>query len=165
MTDPSIRAMGPEAAALLAALHAACFEEPWDGAAFDTLLRQPGVIALARDDSFILLRRVADEAEVLTLCTHPEARRRGRAAELVAAALERLAAEGVSRLFLEVAADNRPAQALYTRVGFIEAGRRPNYYRRRGAAVDALLLARAVGPARGPIGGVPQDRLYSSPKR
>ena len=38
-------------------------------------------LALARDDSFILLRRVADEAEVLTLCTHPEARRRGRAGE------------------------------------------------------------------------------------
>lgn len=48
---------------------------------------------------------------------------------------------GATRLFLEVAEDNAAARALYDRLGFEPAGRRPRYYSRpNGPAVDALLL-------------------------
>jgi ribosomal-protein-alanine N-acetyltransferase len=48
----------------------------------------------------------------------------------------------VGRIVCEVAADNKPAQALYLCVGFEQVGVRRGYYpRSHGAAVDAWLLA------------------------
>lgn len=129
----------PEA---LAALHAAAFPAPWDAAAFAALSAQPGVLALVEDDGFILIRVVADEAEILTLAVRPEARRRGIGARLVRAASVRAADLGAERLLLEVAQDNAAARGLYARCGFIEVGRRRGYYARPGAAAaDALTLA------------------------
>jgi len=131
-----------ETAARLAALHAVAFDAPWDAAAFDSLLGQGGVHLTETPDGFILMRTVADEAEILTLAVRPEARRRGLGAELVARGAAEAAARGARRLFLEVADDNDAARALYARAGFAEAGRRPRYYARAdGSRRDALLLA------------------------
>ena len=48
----------------------------------------------------------------------------------------------VKRLFLEVAADNDAAIALYEGLGFKIAGARKAYYQRTGGAnVDAVILA------------------------
>jgi ribosomal-protein-alanine N-acetyltransferase len=47
--------------------------------------------------------------------------------------------------FLDVAADNTPALALYHGAGFAETGRRPAYFARPGRpAADAILMARAL---------------------
>ena len=43
-------------------------------------------------------------------------------------------------IWLDVAADNQPAQALYTALGFNAYGRRGKYYKRAGnLAVDAVV--------------------------
>lgn len=129
-------------AARLAEIHAAAFPAPWDAAAFATLLNQAGVFVLEAPDGFILLRAVADEAEILTLAVRPAARRAGLGAGLVEQGAVAAAAYGATRLFLEVAQDNAPALALYARAGFAEAGRRPGYYARPdGGRQDALILA------------------------
>ena len=60
--------------------------------------------------------------EISSVCTHPQARGRGLAARLVAAAANRILARG-ERPFLHVAADNTDAIRLYERLGF--AVRRP----------------------------------------
>jgi ribosomal-protein-alanine N-acetyltransferase len=126
----------------LAVLHAEAFETPWDTASLAALLASPGVFAVAEDDGFILIRVVADEAEILTLAVRPSARRGGLGRRLVEAAVVRAAALGAARMFLEVAEDNVAARALYARTGFIEAGRRRGYYARAdGSREDALLLA------------------------
>ena len=126
----------------LAALHAAAFAEPWDPAAFESLLGQAGVYAVEAPDGFILMRAIADEAEVLTLAVRPHARSQGLGGRLVKAAAIEAVARGAVRVFLEVAADNGPALALYVRAGFVEAGRRPGYYAGPdGGRRDALLLA------------------------
>lgn len=131
-----------DAAARLAALHAEAFDTPWDAAAFETLLGQAGVHLAEAPDGFILMRTVADEAEILTLAVRPAARLRGLGAELVQQGAAQAAARGATRVFLEVAEDNAPARALYARAGFAEAGRRPRYYARAdGSRRDALLLA------------------------
>lgn len=129
-------------AARLAGLHATAFPTPWDAAAFETLLDQEGVFVREDPDGFILLRTVADEAEILTLAVRPGARRRGLAARMVREGAVAAAARGATRLFLEVAADNTAALALYARAGFAVAGRRPGYYARPGGGrEDALILA------------------------
>ncbi|MES2833604.1 MAG: GNAT family N-acetyltransferase [Pseudomonadota bacterium] len=126
----------------LAEIHAQAFDAPWDAAAFRALLDQPGVIARAEPDGFILIRVVADEAEILTLAVHPAARRKGIAARLTADAAAAARSLGALRLFLEVAEDNAPARALYAALGFQPAGRRRGYYARKdGPAADALILA------------------------
>lgn len=125
----------------LAALHAEAFDTPWSASAFADLLAQAGVALEGEAGGFILIRTVADEAEILTLAVRPSARRQGLGARLVRAATDRAAASGAARLFLEVAEDNVPARALYGALGFEPAGRRPRYYARtEGPSVDALLL-------------------------
>ncbi len=133
---------GSATADRLADIHAAAFSAPWDAAAFEALLDQAGVFALETPDGFILLRAVADEAEILTLAVRSQARRQGLGARLVREGAAAAAARGATRLFLEVAEDNPAALALYTRAGFAEAGRRPGYYARPdGGPQDALILA------------------------
>jgi len=129
-------------AARLAAMHAGAFSAPWDMAAFESLLGQAGVVAIEAPQGFILIRSVADEAEILTLAVDPGARRQGLGARLVREGAAAAAARGAARLFLEVADDNPAALALYAGAGFTEAGRRPGYYARPdGGRQDALILA------------------------
>ena len=126
----------------LAALHATAFAAPWNAAAFADLLGQAGVFAEVEDDGFILIRVVADEAEILTLAVRPEARRRGVGARLAAAGAARAAGLGAGRLLLEVAEDKAAARSLYAATGFNEAGRRRGYYpTAEGGRADALILA------------------------
>lgn len=126
----------------LAAIHATAFPAPWDSTAFEALLDQAGVFAIEEAEGLILLRVVADEAEILTLAVCPSARKRGLGTRLVRDGATEAASRGARRLFLEVADDNAAALALYSRAGFAEAGRRPGYYARHGGdPQDALILA------------------------
>ncbi|WGM32636.1 GNAT family N-acetyltransferase [Brevundimonas sp. NIBR11] len=127
----------------LAELHAESFHTPWSAVAFADLLGQAGVVLEGDNDGLILIRVVADEAEILTLAVRPSARRQGLGGRLVEAASRRAAELGANRMFLEVAEDNAPARALYGSLAFKTAGRRPRYYPRAdGPAVDALILVR-----------------------
>ena len=135
-----------ERAARFAAIHARAFagphDTPWSASAFADLLDQPGVFSVEGRDGFILMRAVADEAEILTLAVRPEARRAGEGGRLVREGVVGAIALGAVRVFLEVAEDNTAARALYAKTGFVEAGRRPGYYAAPdGSRRDALLLA------------------------
>lgn len=132
----------------LADIHARAISPAWTEAALRDLLAQPGVWAEVEADGFILMRQAGDEAEVLTLTVLPEARRRGRGHALMQAALASCRTRGVSDVFLEVAADNAAARALYQRLGMFESGRRRGYYARSdGSSVDALILTLNLGRA------------------
>ncbi len=147
-----LRAADASDALALARAHAAAFDAPWPPEAFMDLLGSPGVFALAAVDQgpvgLILMRAVAGEAEVLTLAVEPAHRRRGVARALLEAGLAQAAVAGAQTCFLEVAADNAAAIALYRSAGFEPAGRRAGYYQRPAAAVDALLLRRALNSPR-----------------
>ena len=81
-----------------------------------------------RNVGFILSRRAADEAEILSVAVARAWRGRGLARRLLDLHLRRLAGFGLSAVFLEVDEDNTPARRLYARAGFREVGRRPGYY-------------------------------------
>ncbi|MFN3536431.1 MAG: ribosomal protein S18-alanine N-acetyltransferase [Brevundimonas sp.] len=128
--------------AQLAAIHASAFDTPWDAAAIRALLDMPGAQLEHEAEGFLLWRRAADEAEIVTLAVRPEARRQGLGGRLLDRTLSRARDQGVARVFLEVAHDNDSALALYVSRGFEQAGRRPAYYARSdGARADALILA------------------------
>jgi len=138
-------------AAVVAAIHAESFDNPWSTEELAKLMAMPGastLLALEGDEplGFVLLRRAADEAEIISIGTRPFARRRGIAAKLIAQAAARLAALGVASLFIEAAGSNEAALALYAACGFIEAGRRRDYYERRGGREDAIVMRKAIAP-------------------
>ena len=134
---PSIKALND--AAQLAQLHGLAFVDgAWPKSAFVDLLVQKTVTALGHQDGFILVQNLPDGVEILTLAVHPEKRRRGVARRLMAHTMTALRP---AKIWLDVAADNYPAQALYRGFGFLEYGRRSKYYKRAGnSASDAVLM-------------------------
>ena len=137
----------PGSAADLASVHATSFDHPWSAADIAELLAGPGGFGLAVRDAgdiraFILVRAIAGEAEILTLAVAPAARRRGVASALVEGAVLAAQAAGAEAMFLEVAADNTAAIALYVGAGFARVGARPGYYPRETGAIDALVMRR-----------------------
>jgi GNAT superfamily N-acetyltransferase len=67
------------------------------------------------------LALVDDWGGLFSLATHPAARRRGFARELVEALRAEARRRGVSRLWLQVMADNQAGLALYRELGFVQA--------------------------------------------
>ena len=131
----------------MAALHAAAYrlDRPWTVAEFTALADNPHVLALGDHRAILLTRIIAGEAEVLTIATHPDHRRQGLARALLAQFHAMAQARGATTAFLEVAADNAPALALYRDMGYQPVGQRRAYYAREGAPpADALVLQRAL---------------------
>lgn len=142
--------------AVLAALHAACFDDPWSEADMAAFLAMPGtraVIATAGEDgaavAFAIIRVVADECEVITIGVVPAWRRRGTGRVLLDHCQAIAAEAGADRMILEAAESNRPALALYASLGYTAVGQRAGYYRGRdGRRETAYVLARDLpGPA------------------
>lgn len=127
----------------LARIHAASFTRPrpWNAAEFEGFLADPTCRLIARDQGFILGRCILDEAELLTLAVAPEARRQGLARSLLHSFDAAMRDAGAVTAFLEVAADNIAAQALYAGAGWQNAGRRRDYY---GGGVDAQVMRKAL---------------------
>lgn len=134
------------AAEPLALLHRACFpDDPWDAAAMARVLSLAGCFGyLAWEDDaptgFVLARDLGDECEILSLGVVPARRGRGIGARLLQAGLAEAQRRGIASAVLEVAADNSAARRLYARLGFVQVGYRPRYYRRADGTADALIL-------------------------
>ncbi|HEX6977836.1 MAG TPA: GNAT family N-acetyltransferase [Alphaproteobacteria bacterium] len=146
---------------VLAVLHAGCFEDCWSAQSMLEVLSSPGVrawiaFAAPTDASagaevtpagFAIARVAADEAELLSIGVLEGFRRQGIATMLLSQVTRHVTASGARRLFLEVAEDNLPAQALYAAHDFTMVGKRPDYYRtRNGGSVTALTLRRLLPP-------------------
>lgn len=135
----------PGAASLLADLHARAFVRPWGAAEIERLLQNPATFALLAHEGgaargFVMAWAVGPDSELLTVAVAPKARGAGLGAALVEAAIATAAARGAEQMHLEVAEDNAPARALYAKLGFAPAGRRPCYYQSAAGPVDALVL-------------------------
>lgn len=127
----------------MAALHALCFDvpRPWSEAEFASLITGTGVFTVGGDRSLAMGRAIAGEAELLTLAVHPAARGQGYGRETLAAFERTALAFGAETAFLEVAANNAVAIALYTQAGYLESGRRRGYYNLPShSPVDALVM-------------------------
>ena len=107
-------------------------------------MNSPGGFVVAQDTGFALGRVVEDEAELLTLAVSPRAQRKGTGAQCLGAFEREARARGAKRAFLEVAATNIAARALYAKAGWEEGGVRPGYYRADPAPIDAILMSKAL---------------------
>ncbi len=128
----------------MARIHAAAFvqDRAWTAQEIADLLASPSVTHLAEPQGFALTRLFAGEAELLTLAVDPAAQRQGIGRRLLQRWMDGLEAQA-DTAFLEVAADNTAAIALYTSAGFRQTATRRGYYQRKDApSVDALILSR-----------------------
>lgn len=135
----------PQHAPAMASAHAQAFDKPWDESDFEGVLEADGVFGFlveAEDPAGVLIcRKVATEAEILTVGVAPWARRRGVGRALMVAAIGVAQASGACEVFLEVDVDNAPAVTLYEGLGFARAGLRKDYYDRgAGGRADALVM-------------------------
>lgn len=124
----------------LADLHKLCFpEKPWTANDFADL-KKSGCEIIASQNGFIVWRAVADEAEIITIGVHPNARRGGIAAAMLGIMENELRKNGIRSVFLEVADNNTPARTLYEMNGYKKIGTRPKYY----DGVDAIMMKKEL---------------------
>lgn len=126
-----------------AALEARCFSQPWTRAGFAEELQNPNAIFLAAEESGCLLgyagmQFAAGEFYVCNIAVDPASRRRGVGRALLAALIQAAVDRTGSFVSLEVRPSNHAALCLYRRLGFVEVGRRKNFYSR--PQEDGLIL-------------------------
>lgn len=131
--------------AQVVAIDQASFSLPWPARSFqyeltDNAASRSWVAELdGRILGLIVIWLIVDEAHIATLATHPEFRRQGIGKKLLMHALESARLEGVHKSFLEVRAGNLVAREMYRKLGFVEDGRRPRYYKDNNE--DAILMS------------------------
>jgi ribosomal-protein-alanine N-acetyltransferase len=127
----------------IAALERACFSRPWSEESLQgELWNDSAVVIVAEgEDGTVLgyagLQTVLDEGYINNVAVDEKFRRQGVADELIAAFV-RFGQAKLAFLTLEVRASNAPAIGLYAKHGFVEVGRRKNYY--DDPKEDALLM-------------------------
>ena len=89
---------------------------------------------------FAVVWNVADEIQLNNIGIKKEHRRQGLGTILLNHIISSPHAGPPRKIYLEVSANNAPAQSFYRKNGFIEMGRRTNYY----DSVDAILMKREL---------------------
>ena len=127
----------------VAELEKACFSTAWSENSIERELHNPlslWLVAVEGDRvvGYVGSQSVMDEADMMNIAVHQDYRRLGIASKLVCELIEKLHLSQVHCLTLEVRLSNESAQAMYDKLGFVQIGRRPNYYTL--PKEDALIL-------------------------
>lgn len=130
------------------------FSDPWSeeslrylcggGSAVGAVIRDGGAVA-----AYGGMEYAADEAHITNIAVRPEYRRRGYAAAVMRFLGDFAKSRGAERAFLDVRPSNKPAIALYTKLGYLPAGTVPHGYSH--PTEDALVMVKNL--TEGPSGG------------
>ena len=136
---------GLEHVSALEELEKLCFSTPWNEQMIKSQLpddKHEFIVAVNEEDllGYVGMMYILDEGYISNVAVSPEHRRRG-IADLLLSYLH-AEAEKLSLCFvsLEVRASNAPAISLYSKHGYIEEGRRKNYYQK--PREDAIIMTR-----------------------
>ncbi|HZK28857.1 MAG TPA: GNAT family N-acetyltransferase [Clostridia bacterium] len=121
---------------------------PWARSAYRDYLTAgadaPAILVCCREsaaeaDAFAVASPLVDEFEILTIAVAPQEQRKGIGLIVMMTLLGMAESLGMTRWILEVREGNAAGRKLYSVCGFLETGRRPNYYADTGEA--AILMA------------------------
>jgi len=145
-----------------------CFDEPWSPGQFRHELKVPfSRTVLAWDDStptgrlagYVCRWAVGDELSILNLAVDPPYRRHGLGRALVNLVLDEARDCRATWVTLEVREKNDAARALYSGMGFVQAGLRKDYYAKGEHALIMSLKFEPLGEVPLPP---PQAEEYNS---
>ncbi|MCE2950730.1 MAG: GNAT family N-acetyltransferase [Alphaproteobacteria bacterium] len=139
------RKLTPHDAPACAALHGPCFPKAWRQDEFISLLSSPQIWAeglFCQEDlvAALMVNRVQENADIITLMTHADYRRKRLAYGLLETFLEGFFATKGESCFLEVSTNNKKAISLYKSLNFSKCGLRKEYYTKLGKNEDALVM-------------------------
>ena len=142
-----IRRMLAEDISAIAELEKVCFSDPWSESSIASELDNHLACWLVAIDDGMLVgyvgsQTVLDSSDMMNIAVNPGYRRKGIAEALVMALVQEMKARGSICLLLEVRVSNQPAINLYEKLGFLQVGRRKNYY--RNPREDALILRKEI---------------------
>lgn len=129
----------------VAAIERECFSQPWseDMLAEELYNDNASFIVAVADDGTVLgyagLTVVLDEGYINNVAVKSQYRRMGVADALLGTFIH-FAEEHLAFLTLEVRASNDKAISLYTKNGFVQEGRRKDYY--KDPKEDAIIMTR-----------------------
>ena len=127
----------------VAEIESECFSTPWSENSIASELTNPlsaWFVAVDGDTvaGYIGSQTVMGESDMMNIAVKPAYRKQGVGRGLVDTLMSYLCGNAVLCLNLEVRASNNAAISLYDSMGFVEIGRRPNYYTK--PKEDALIL-------------------------
>jgi ribosomal-protein-alanine acetyltransferase len=128
------------------------FQWPWRRRSFEGELSCPGafgyVVKSAQADkeiqivAYAFLRRILDELHLLKIAVTPSQRGRGIATWFLNHCFTMGAQQRANSVYLEVRLSNIIAIKLYEKLGFVEIGRRSNYY--PDSKEDAVVMMKDI---------------------
>ena len=118
---------------------------PWTRGNFADSLAAGHGAWLALEDGemtgYAVVMPAPDEVHLLNISVLPELQRHGRGAALLIRLFDLARMQGLRRMLLEVRSGNAVAQVFYRRHGFVEIGRRRDYYPAHEGREDAIVMA------------------------
>ena len=123
-----------------------CFTAPWSEESFTQEIKENNMAfyIVAEIDGKVAgyagLWCIVDEGHITNVAVHPDFRRRGIGEALVSVLLTHTIENGILSHTLEVRESNAAAISLYTKFGFVPAGKRKNYYEDNNE--DAIIMWR-----------------------
>ena len=127
------------------------FSLPWPARSFqfeltDNLASRCWVAELdGRVAAMLVAWFIVDEIHIATIATHPDFRKQGIGKKLLSHVLQSAKADGAITSFLEVRESNEAALMMYRKFGYMESGRRENYYSDNGEAAILMTLEALKG--------------------
>ena len=91
-------------------------------------------------NGYLLATMIDGEAEILSIGVRLDRQRQGVGKRLLQHFFEHGTSQKMARVVLEVAEDNVPALGLYRDFGFVEFGRRKDYYKQGNRKIDAIMM-------------------------
>ena len=128
----------------MASIEQLAHTHPWSESAlqdcFGPLYRVIGIKDQQQLVGFAIVQQIIDEATLLDVCVHPDWQGYGHGRKLMSRLIFDAKAAGAVVIMLEVRESNIAAKNLYENTGFIESGRRKQYYPIDGGSEDAILM-------------------------
>jgi len=118
---------------------------PWTRGNFADSLAAGHGAWLAREDErmtgYAVMMQALDEVHLLNISVLPEAQGAGRGSALLGHLFDLARMRAATRMLLEVRPGNVSGQGFYQRHGFVEIGRRRDYYPAHEGREDAIVMA------------------------
>lgn len=122
----------------------ACFKTPWSKEAFDSELNtnsKARYMVIYHEGNIVGyggMWFILDEAHITNIAIHPSHEGKGLGSILVDSMIDYAKSNHIKSMTLEVRESNDRARGLYTKLGFMDCGKRPNYY--QDSKEDAVIM-------------------------